>query len=321
MSSYFNILIIPIVSGYLLDLIFGDPQVAWHPTRIIGRIIEKLEKRLNVSSINKKFAGIVLVILVVGVTIFFVWGILKLSMLIRPAFYYIVSALLIYFAVSVKALAIETDKVRLALINKNIQEARNNLSMIVGRDTEALEASEIVRATVETVAESIMDGIIAPLFYAFLGGPVLVWAYKAINTLDSMVGYRSERFIEFGKPAARLDGLVNFIPARITSLLISISSWCYKKDGFGSLVWGIRYFFKGIGDNSIATEAAMAGALGIQLGGLNYYNSIPILKPYIGKNIYPLEIKHIKESIHIAYLCSILFITTDVFLLWIMGRR
>ncbi len=321
MSSYFHTLIIPIVSGYLLDLIFGDPQVTWHPTRIIGKLIEKLERKLNVGSINRRFAGIVLVILVVGLTIFFVSGILKLSMLIHPVFYYIVSALLIYFALSVKALAIEANKVRLALINKNIQEARNRLSMIVGRDTEALKEPEIIRATVETVAESVMDGIIAPLFYAFLGGPALAWVYKAINTLDSMVGYRSERFIEFGKAAARLDALVNFIPARITCFLISISSWCCKKDGFSSLVWGIRYFFKGIGNNSIATEAAMAGALGVQLGGLNFYDAIPILKPYIGKNLHPLNIKHIKESIRIVYLCSILFIATAIFLFWLIERR
>jgi adenosylcobinamide-phosphate synthase len=308
--------ILAIITAYILDLVIGDPQWNWHPVRLIGRLIERLEKRLNVGNINKKFSGVMLIILVVGITIFCVWGILRLARLIHPLLYYVCFAILIYFCLSIKALAVEANKVYSALKKKNIQEARNNLSMIVGRDTDKLEEAEIIKATVETVAESTMDGIIAPLFYAFLGGPVLVWMYKAINTLDSMVGYKNKRFIEFGKPSARLDGLLNFIPAKITCFLISFSSCFYGKDWLSSARWGTKYFLKGQEDNSIATEAAMAGALKIQLGGINFYNSIPISRPLIGDNFQPVAIKHIRESIQIAYISSALFMVTGLFLLW-----
>lgn len=316
-----DILVSSIIAGYALDLIFGDPQWQWHPVRFIGRFTEKLEAKLNTDKINRIFAGVILVILVVGLTVFCMFGILKLSKLVHPIFYFITSTLLIYFVLSIKSLAVEAGKVKEALRCKNIQEARRYLSMIVGRDTDKLDEPEIIKATVETVAESAMDGIIAPLFYAFLGGPVLAWGYKAINTLDSVVGYRSERFIGFGKAAAKLDGAANFIPARITCFLISISSLFYGKDWFSSIKWGFKYFFKRAEKNSEATEAAMAGALRIQLGGLNFYNFIPISKPLIGEAARPLEIKRIQESIRIAYLCSFLFLLTGLFLFYLTGGR
>ncbi len=301
-----NYLMVIILTGYLLDLIIGDPQWHWHPVRFIGRLIEKLEKKLNTGKFNQFRAGILLVVLTVGITVIFVWVSLQLARVIHPVFYYVYSAMLIYFSLSMKSLATESHKVYSALRKGNLNAARKDLSMIVGRDTDKLEENEIVRATVETVAESITDGIVAPLFFAFLGGPVSAWAYKAINTLDSMVGYRSERFIEFGKASAKLDGWVNFIPAKITSFLIGISAWLCGKDGLNSVRWAVKYFFKGQENNSIATEAAMAGALKIQLGGLNFYNSLPVIKPLIGDKTYSLEIKNILESIRIAYMCSFL---------------
>ncbi|MBI5143767.1 MAG: cobalamin biosynthesis protein CobD [Candidatus Omnitrophica bacterium] len=315
-------LLLTILIAYTLDLIFGDPQWRWHPVRLIGNLIERLEKRLNVASLNRVFSGIVLFISVVGVTIFCVGGILGLAEAIHPIFYYILSIFFIYFSLSVKALAVEANKVQESLKSGNILKARSDLSMIVGRDTERLDEPEIIRATVETVAESTMDGIVAPLFYCFLGGPVLMWAYKAINTLDSMVGYRSERFIEFGKPAAKIDALVNFIPARITSLLISTASWCMGKDWLRSLKWGLKYFFKGLEYNSEMTEAAMAGALGVRLGGLNFYNSKPCQKSLIGDNINPLDIRHIKESVKIMYISSVaLALSVGAILLWLKKER
>jgi adenosylcobinamide-phosphate synthase len=188
--------------------------------------------------------------------------------------------------------------------------------MIVGRDTKGLDKPEIIRASVETVAESTMDGIVAPLFYVFLGGPVLVWAYKAINTLDSMVGYRSERFIEFGRASALLDGAMNFIPAKITCFLIGISSLCYGKDWLNSFKWGFKYIFQGPKINSDAAEAAMAGSLKIRLGGVNFYNSAPVYKPFIGDDFQPLAIKHIQESIRIAYISSALMLISGITVLY-----
>lgn len=302
-----------ILFAYLLDLIIGDPQWNWHPVRLIGRLIDKSERILNTANINKKFAGVVLVIFVVGVTVFSACSILILARLIHPALYLLVSTILIYFSLSTKSLALEASQVYSALKNRNIGEARKNLSMIVGRDTGKLKKPQVIRAAVETVAESTMDGIIAPLFYAFLGGPVLVWAYKAINTLDSMVGYRNEKFIDFGMASAKLDGLVNFIPAKITCVLIGISGLLYGKDSLNSFKWGLKYFFRGQENNSVVTEAAMAGALNVQLGGLNFYNSVAVTKPLIGSAGNPLRIRHIQESIELAYLCSFLFLLIGVF--------
>lgn len=314
----YGLLAIPV--AYILDLFLGDPQVAWHPIRIMGKLINSLEKRLNRERINKIFAGAILVILVVSLTLLCVWGTLRLSKSVHPIFYFMLSCIFIYFSLSVKSLDVEVDKVYRALKDKDIPAARKNISLLVGRDTARLDEPEIIRATVETVAESIMDGIIAPLFYAFLGGSVLASVYKAINTLDSMVGYRSERFIDFGKASAKLDGLVNFIPARLTCLLIFISSMGYGKHWANTGKRVLKYFFKGPQSNSEATEAVMASALGVQLGGLNFYNSIPMRKPLIGDNLYPLNIGHIKEGIKIAYLSSALFILIGIVFIWLIGR-
>lgn len=307
--------------AYILDLLLGDPRAVWHPTRLIGRLIEELEKRLNVAGINKKISGFILVILVVAATTSTVWAILKLAKLIHPIFHYITFVLLIYFALSVKSLDVEANKVYNALKKQDLPEAKRCLAMIVARDTDKLTEPEIIRATIETVAESTMDGIIAPLFYTFLAGPILVWTYKAINTLDSMVGYRNERFIDFGRASAKIDALINFIPAKLTSLLIFICGLCYTRSWANLTRWTARYLLKGPKDNSEATEATLACVLGVQLGGLNFYNSIPLEKNLIGDNIYPLEIKHIKESIKIAYICSGLFMITGMSLIWVLGRR
>lgn len=310
-----------IATAYLLDLIMGDPQWRWHPVRLIGAFIDKLERRLNRGDINKKFSGTVLLILVVSTTVFLVLGILKLASLIHPALHFVISVILIYFSLSIKSLAVEADKVYNALKNKDIREARNNLSMIVGRDTDKLEEAEIIRATVETVAESATDGIVAPLFFAFLGGPAAAWAYKAVNTLDSMVGHRNARFIEFGRASAKIDGILNFIPAKITCVFISVSSLFYGKNWPSSVKWWSRFFFKGQQDNSTSAEAAMAGALDVRLGGLNFYDSVPVAKQPIGDGTRALEIKHIRESLRIIYLCSFLFLLVGLlFKLSIEGK-
>ncbi len=316
-----NYKLLSIISAYFLDLILGDPQWQWHPVRFIGKLIGYLESRLNTDKINKRLSGIVLIIIVVGLTVFFIWAALRLANFCHPILYYLLSTLFIYFGLSVKALAVEAGRVRSALMHKDIEEARKKLSLIVGRDTERLGEPQIIRATVETVAEGVMDGIIAPLCYCFLGGPVLMWAYKAVNTLDSMVGYRSEKFREFGWASAKLDGLMNFIPSRITSLLINISSLCFGRYAFNSVKWAGKYFFKGLEYNSQLTEAAMAGAIGVQLGGVNFYKSISVFKPYIGDDFHPLEIKHIQESIKISYLCSLHTMLLGIFLMLAIGRR
>lgn len=310
-----------IFAAYILDLLIGDPQHNWHPVRIIGRLIAKLETILNNCRLNKKFAGFLLVLLVVGITAISVAAMLKLSRLIHPAFYFIVCVLLIYFALAAKSLAQEANKVYEAIKEGDIARARKSLSMIVARDTERLDEPEIIRATVETVAESTMDGIISPLFYAFLGGPVLVWVYKAINTLDSMVGYKNQRFARFGMLSAKIDGFANFIPSKITCLAILSAGLCCGK--FKSICgqWVAKYFLKGERYNSEATEAVMASVLGVRLGGVNFYNSLAVQKNLIGENFYPLEIKHIREGIKIAYLSSGLCVAIGTLFICLIGRR
>lgn len=295
-------------SAYILDLILGDPQWKWHPVRLVGKLIENTEQRLNVERFNKKRSGVFLAVITVASVVFCAAGILKIAGLMHPFLEYIVSVTLIYFALSIKSLHIEARKVYKALEKGNPPEARKNLSMIVARDTRVMNNSEIIRASVETIAESAMDGIVAPLFYALIGGPILVWGYKAVNTLDSMVGYRNERFIEFGSFSAKLDAIANFVPAKITCLLIGGSACLCRKKAVSSFKWTWSYFLKGPEENSQAVEAAMAGALGVQLGGLNFYNSTAVFKPFIGDNIYPLDIKHIKEGIKIVYITSFLFL-------------
>ena len=304
-----NLEIFIIPAAYILDLLVGDPQWPAHPVRFIGRLIIKLEQKLNIGRANKrKLSGMILVVLVLLSVMFTVWGTLKLAAMIHSVLFYGVSILLVYFSFSVKALAIEANKIKKHLENGNISQAREGLALIVGRETKDLDEPEIIRATVETVAESTMDSIVAPLFYAFLGGPILAWLYKAVNTLDSMVGHKNERFREFGWASAKLDGLLNFIPAKITSFLICVSMFFCGENGLNALKWTLRYLFRGPGVNSDAAEAAMAGGLGVQLGGTNFYDSIAVQKPFIADALEPLSVQHIRESVRVMYIASVLFL-------------
>lgn len=310
-----------IFTAYVLDLIIGDPYFRWHPVRLIGRLIAKSEIILNRGNVNKRLYGLFLLISVLFVSAFASFCLLRLSALLHPVVYFIVYTLLIYFAISVKCLAKEAGYVYKALDKNDLSLARKRLSMIVARDSGKLDEPQIIRAAVETVAESTMDGIISPLFYAFLGGPVLAWVYKAANTLDSMVGYKNERFSEFGNASAALDGILNFIPSKITCFVISSASlFCAK---FRMRQWRefFKYLFTGKDYNSEATEAVMASVLGVRLGGVNFYDSAAVEKKLIGENIYPLKKEHIKESIRIAYVSSALFVVFGVIFTGLTGGR
>lgn len=310
-----------IFAAYILDLIIGDPYFRWHPVRLIGSLIARLETLLNNERGNKKFSGLLLVISVVSFTAISCFALLKLSALLHPIAHFIVYTLTIYFAISVKCLAKEAGSVYNALNKNDLPLARKKLSMIVARDSGNLDEPQIIRATVETVAESTMDGIISPLFYAFLGGPVLAWVYKAVNTLDSMVGYKNERFLKFGAPSAILDGILNYIPSKITCFAILGASYCCAKFHKGRWQIIFKYLFKEKDYNSEAAEAVMASALGVQLGGVNFYDSVAVEKNLIGKNIYPLKKEHIRESVTIAYASSALFMAFAIFFISLIGRR
>src|SRR3989304_3957317 len=214
--------------------------------------------------------------------------------------------------VSVKSLADESKKILTALKENDLMKARKALSLIVGRDTANLSQEQIVRACVETVAEGSVDGVLSPLFYAFVGGPSAAMAYKAVNTLDSMVGYKDEKYIRFGWASARLDDLANYIPARISAVLIPIASFlcgCHFK---GSLRIAFRDGRKHESPNSGIPEAAIAGALGVQIGGPRKYQGEIVEKPFIGDAQNPLTTKSIDMAIKIIYVASVLFMACGI---------
>lgn len=296
-----------IILGFGLDLIFGDPIKLPHPVKGIGKVIKLLEKIVRKSFLNLKIGGFFLAgIVVLGtyltVSLIIIW----LSGLVYLKF--VISGIIIWTTLSIKNLHKEAISVYHALIADDINLARTQLAKIVGRDTHNLNKLEISRGTVETVAESTVDGIISPLFYAFLGGPALAMTFKAISTLDSMLGYKTTIYKEIGWFSARLDDIANFIPARISAYLIPIASWLCGKNGVSSLKIIIRDGHKNPSPNSGIPEAGFAGALNIQLGGLNYYQGEMYLKPFLGDANEIIEPKHILESIKLMTITSFLML-------------
>ncbi len=310
-----------ILAAYLLDLIFGDPSSFPHPVKGIGWLIKKLEGPFRSILKNERISGTFFACIIIISIWFITFTITQAAYFFNNYFGVIIWIILIYTSLSVKDLGVESLVVFSALKEGNLYKARISLSRIVGRDTANLDEREIIRATVETVAENIVDGIISPLFYAFLGGASLAMAYKAVNTLDSMIGYKNKRYINFGWAAAKIDDFANFIPARLSVIFLVLASWM---SGYNpSKTWNIiiRDAGKNPSPNSGFPEAAIAGALGVRLGGLNYYNSTTVQKAHIGDDINPLNKAHIKEAIKIAYITSVLFVITGAVFVSINMRR
>ncbi|RJQ15048.1 MAG: cobalamin biosynthesis protein CobD [Nitrospiraceae bacterium] len=281
-------------SAYILDLAIGDPRWLPHPVRFIGLAIERIEKVLRKSegkNLTEKLAGILLVLIIVGSTygLFYFLNSFLLDPNLSKPFSYLAFLFVVYLASTTIATRDLIKSGRAVIDSLNTgdgEEAKNKLSMIVGRDTKQLDDKGILKATIETLAENASDGIIAPMFYFAIGGLPLAMTYKAINTLDSMVGYRNERYMNFGWASAKLDDIVNYIPARITGVLIVISSFIFNLSLFTchlSLKTMLRDGRKHLSPNSGIPEAAMAGALGIRLGGPSMYSGVIVEKPYIGE--------------------------------------
>ena len=282
-----------ILSAFGLDLLVGDPQWLPHPVRWIGRLALALETPLRRCIPNLRLAGCAAVLLVVGLT----GGLSYLLILgagwLHPAAGDALSILLLYTALATHDLARHSHNVYRALRAGDLPEARRRVARIVGRDTAQLDESGVVRATVESVAESLVDGVTAPLFFGILAGPVGALSYKAVNTLDSTFGYKSERYLYFGWASARLDDAANFLPARLTAPLVALAAallWYRPLEALRTL-W--RDGRKHDSPNAGLSEAAVAGALGVQLGGLNYYDGEPLRKPFIGEPREPLRPAHI----------------------------
>ena len=309
--------VITILTAYMIDLVFGDPAWLPHPVKGIGYLAQKLEPPLRRTIRNERLAGVILAAVIVGSVYIICFTIIGIAAHFNRYLSFAMSALIIYTSLAIKDLKIESMRVYDALEGRKIELARKNLSMIVGRDTQNLNDKDVIRATVETVAENTVDGIVAPLFYSFLGGAPLALAYKAANTLDSMVGYKNKKYINFGWAAARIVDILNFIPARLAAIIMPIASGLAGLDAARSFKITLRDRRKNSSPNSGIPEAAIAGALGVRLGGLNFYNSVGVMKPSIGDDRGVLDFRHIKESVKVAYISAALTIIFGVAIIYI----
>lgn len=302
--------ILSIYTGYALDLIIGDPYSLPHPVRFIGKLISFVEKQIRkITTGDKglKIAGFILWFVVVGVTLGSTSIVLRLFQFNKVA-YCLVNSILIYTTLATKCLKDESEKIYKVLKTGDLEKSRIQLSYIVGRDTTNLSEKEIVRATVETVAENTVDGIIAPLFYGFIGGAPLAMAYKAINTLDSTVGYKNDKYYYLGFASAKIDDIANYIPARLGVILLSLGSLFVGFNFKDALKIGIRDRKNHKSPNCAFSEGAVAGALGIQLGGTNVYFGQEVYKPTIGDKKREIEIEDIVRTNKIMYSSSIISI-------------
>ncbi|HEP1898028.1 adenosylcobinamide-phosphate synthase CbiB [Kluyvera cryocrescens] len=295
--------------AWLIDFVIGDPPRWPHPVRWIGHLINVVQRavrRLCHSDRALRIGGGVMWLLVVGLTYGVAWGVLRLAAWVHPWLGWGVEVWMIFTVLAGRCLARSAEDVARPLRDNNLTESRIKLSWIVGRDTSALQPEQINRAVVETVAENTVDGIIAPLFFLLLGGAPLAMAYKAVNTLDSMVGYKHEKYRAIGMVSARLDDAANFIPARLSWLLISIAAWLCRLDAARALRIGWRDRYNHSSPNCAWSEAAVAGALGIRLGGPNDYFGQRVEKPWIGDARRDIAIDDISRTIRLMWVASTL---------------
>ena len=311
-----------IIAGFILDLIFGDPHWLPHPICLIGNLIGFIERNLRPRLEPNKGAlllgGALMVIIVLVISFVVPMAILLAAGMVSPWLAFALETLMCYQIFATKCLRDESMKVYTALHNHDLADARVKLSWIVGRDTQNLDEEEITKGAVETVAENTADGIMAPMFYMFLGGVPLAFLYKGINTMDSMVGYKNDKFLYFGRCAAKLDDLANLLPARITGLVMIGAAFVLRLDGKNAwkILWRDRY--NHLSPNSAMTESVTAGALNIQLGGDHFYFGKLVHKDTIGDDIRPVCPEDIVKTNSLLYmtavLCLVLFSSVYLYL-------
>ena len=295
-----------LITAILLDLTLGDPRWLPHPVVGIGRLISGLDTFLYRTIPGKRLAGAILLTVTVLVSAAAAWALIRLGTSLHPLAGFAVAAILSFTCLAARSLHREAALVADALAASDIEDARRLLGRIVGRDTAGLEEGEIWRALVETVAENTCDGIIAPLFWLTLTGPVGAMAYKSVSTLDSMVGYRNERYLEFGRASARMDDLLNFVPARLTALLMILAAPLAGLSLKGAISITLRDRLKHPSPNSGHPEAAAAGALRVRLGGMSSYRGKPSLKEYIGDSHAPLDRQAFTGMMRLMYATTLL---------------
>ena len=298
------------VCGFLLDLLLGDPEGFPHPVVWMGKAIDRLEPRLRRAFPDTprgmRRAGLVLAAVLPLGTLAVSAAVLWLAGRIHPLLRFVIEALWCWQCLAMRCLRKESENVRRCLIGGTLAEARKAVARIVGRDTDVLDADGVARAAVETVAENFSDGEIAPLFWMLLGGAPLALCYKAVNTMDSMVGYKNERYIDFGRAAAKLDDAANFIPSRAAALLLIAAAPAAGLSGKNALTIWRRDRRKHTSPNSAQTEAAMAGALGVRLAGPASYFGRTVEKPFIGDDTRPIEPEDIARANRLMYLAGVM---------------
>lgn len=303
---------IAFVCGFVLDLVFGDPHALPHPIRLIGTLISGLEKKLlklQMRDEKKEFyKGILLVVLVLFSTGAVAALVLVVAYWLHPVAGIVIESVMTYQILATKCLKDESMKVYQSLNEQGLEAGRVAVSMIVGRDTNVLDETGVVKAAVETVAENTSDGVIAPMLYTALGGPVLGFVYKAVNTMDSMVGYKNDKYLYFGRAAAKLDDVVNFIPARISAYLMIAAAYIGGKAFDGKQAYRIykRDRRNHASPNSAQTESVCAGALGIQLAGDASYFGKVVKKPYIGDAHRAVEREDIVRVNRLMYVTAVI---------------
>ena len=303
-----------ILIAVVLDLMLGDPRWMPHPVKLIGRLAVVLESPARWLLRRPRLAGVVTALAVIGLSGAVAWGLVQAAGRLHPAVGDAVSILLIYTCIAARDLASHGMAVFRPLDAGDLDEARRRVAMMVGRDTQRLDEAGVARAAVESVAENLVDGVTAPLFFAALFGPVGAVVYKAINTLDSTFGYKNERYAQFGRASARIDDVANYLPARLTAPLVALAALLLREQPAGALHILARDHRRHSSPNAGYPEAAFAGALGIQLGGPSYYFGCdrPVDKPLIGDRLCQLKAVHIRKANLLMYATTALFVVACV---------
>ena len=304
------------VAAFLIDALIGDPRSKFHPVVLMGKLIIVLEYflRRDFDTSTKKILKGGLLVLIVVLTSYGVGALISITAgmagsLTAKIF---IEALILSFMITPRSLAEAGREIYYLLSAENLQQARYKVGWIVGRDTKNLNEAEITRATVETISENTVDGIISPLFYFAIGGLPLAVAYRAVNTMDSMLGYKNERYLYFGRIAARLDDVANFIPARITAILFLMSALILNLDFKNAFKMLVRDADKHPSPNGGYAEATVAGALNVRLGGFNSYFGVQHFRAYMGDPNESLQAAHILAAIRMMYTATIIFLCLAV---------
>ncbi|MDA8333693.1 MAG: adenosylcobinamide-phosphate synthase CbiB [Peptococcaceae bacterium] len=308
-----------VTAAFLLDLLVGDPPFLPHPVVGIGRLVSFWESRLvrpGRSPAVQKAAGVLLAVLVTGTSAGLVFLVLLGARRLGRPFYLALQIYFIYAAVAARGLAAAGLRVRRALSAGDLAGARRLTAQVVGRDTRLLTEAGVSRAAVETVAENTVDAVVAPLFYAFIGGAVLAVAYRAVNTLDAMVGYKNERYRYLGWASARLDDLANWLPARLTGCLLVLAAFLTGRRPVRTLTTMLRFGSRHPSPNSGVAEAAFAGALGVRLGGPISYGGVPVDHPFLGDGPREPAAKDIPAAVALMVLTALLTLAAG----WLVTR-